>query len=141
MTTATKDKASAALQRSEADKQNVQAEFCFEERPVVNPVPAFPSSIHLPGRVLVRLLQGRRYTHLDSWRELGHARLADSIWKLRKAGWPIEVIEESLVTSDAGRLASVGFYYLANEAISNAGQAGRDFVIEVFDAEKLRMAA
>jgi hypothetical protein len=101
----------------------------------------YPDPQYLPGRVLARLLQGRRYTHLDSWRELGHSRLADSIWKLRKAGWPVETVEQDVVTRDCGRSASIGIYYLAPETIANAGEAGQRYAAECICAEIERRAA
>ena len=101
----------------------------------------YPDPHHLPGRVLARLLTGRRYTHLDSWRELGHARLADSIWKLRKAGWPVEMDEREVATSDHGRQAQIGIYYLRPETIAEAGDIGRQYVINTLTAEQNWRAA
>ena len=101
----------------------------------------YPDPRHLPGRVLARLLLGRRYTHLDSWRELGHARLADSVWKLRKSGWPVEMIEREVATSDHGRAATIGIYYLRPETIAEAGDIGRQYVINTLTAEQNWRAA
>lgn len=108
--------------------QNSQLALCFSDARVVNP--AYPSSKHLPGRVLAMLLQGRHVTHLDALRELGHARLADSVWKLRGLGWSIETIEETVATSDAGRPATIGIYFLSPGAIDEAGERGRAFADE-----------
>lgn len=85
----------------------------------------------------MRLLSGRRLTHKDIWLELGHARLADSIWKLRKLGWPVQIIEETMQTSDGDRKASVGIYYLLPETIEAAGDEGRKYAA----GEPLEVAA
>ena len=116
-----------------------QLALCFDAPPQVTR--RLPSPQHLPGRVLARLLRGRRFTHLDSIRELGHARLADSIWKLRKLGWNIETLEQVVPTSDAGRDAVIGIYFLTQEEIVNAGEAGREYAAEVAMLEEERQAA
>ena len=87
------------------------------------------------------LNSGRRYTHLDAWRELGHSRLADSVWKLRKAGWPVEIVEQEVATSDCGRPALIGIYHLAPEVIAEAGDAGQQYVADCLRAESERRAA
>ena len=88
----------------------------------------FPDRNILPGRVLAILLTGRRYTHKDAWLELGHSRLADSVWKLRRLGWPVQMIEKTAPTSDCGRTACFGIYYLEPEAIAAAGERGQRYV-------------
>lgn len=100
--------------------------------------PTFPNPAFLPGRVLGILLTGRRYTHKDSWIELGHARLADSIWKLRRLGWQIEMVEEVVATSDAGRPATIGIYFLAPEVIAEAGERGQQYAAECARIEAAR---
>ena len=100
----------------------------------------FPSLDHLPGRVLGVLLTGVEITHKDAWLKFGHARLADSIWKLRKLGWPVQIHEECVRTSDAGRTASIGFYSLSREVIAAAGERGQRFIIEAAQAEEKRRA-
>ncbi len=87
----------------------------------------FPDRHILPGRVLAILLTGRRYTHKDAWIELGHSRLADSVWKLRRLGWPVQMIEKTSPTSDCGRTACFGIYYLEPEAIAAAGERGQRY--------------
>lgn len=101
----------------------------------------YPDQHHLPGRVLARLLTGRRYTHLESWRELGHARLADSVWKLRKAGWSVEMDEREITTSDHGRVAQIGVYFLSPNTIAEAGDIGQTYAAAVLAAEQDRGAA
>ena len=131
--TASKEKAPA--QGGLGAAQKPRCEFSTEASPPVKPV--FPDSRFLPGRVLMRLLAGRRLTHLDSWRELGHARLADSIWKLRKLGWPVHMDEKNTPTSDGTRRAMVGVYYLPHEAIEAAGIEGRQYAAaELLDSNK-----
>jgi hypothetical protein len=116
-----------------------QFALCFDAPRAVNR--KFPDPRHLPGRVLARLLQSCRYTHKDSWLELGHARLADSIWKLRRAGWPVETVEREVATSDCGRPAQIGIYYLTPEAIAEAGEAGQRYAADCLRAESDRRSA
>ena len=116
-----------------------QAALCFDAPPGVNC--RLPDPQHLPGRVLARLLQGRRVTHLDAWRERGHSRLADSVWKLRKAGWSVQIHEETVRTSDNGRPAEIGIYYLTDETIVRAGEAGQLYAAECLRRESERRAA
>jgi hypothetical protein len=119
--------------------QTTQIELCFTAPRQVKT--SFPSLKFLPGRVLAILLSGRRFTHKDSWLELGHARLADSIWKLRRLGWTVQMDEETLATSDAGRPATIGIYFLKPETIADAGERGREFVAECARIEQERRAA
>ena len=138
MTTSKNDNARGqAGEVSTAD--NSQLALCFDKPRAVNR--KYPDQRHLPGRVLARLLQGRRYTHKDSWVELGHARLADSIWKLRKAGWPVQIHEETVRTSDNGRPADIGIYYLTPEVIADTGEAGQQYAADCLRAESERRAA
>lgn len=118
---------------------NSQVALCFDGPPVVNR--KYPDPRYLPGRILARLLHGRRYTHLDAWRELGHSRLADSVWKLRQAGWPVETVEQDVVTRDCGRSAQIGIYFLAPEAIADAGEAGQRYAADCLRAESDRGSA
>ena len=106
-----------------------QFELCFSSGSLVKPL-VYPSARFLPGRVLAILLTGRRFTHLDAWRELGHSRLSDSIWKLRRLGWPVEMIEKTVATSDAGRPAAIGIYYLTTETIAEVGERGQQYAAE-----------
>lgn len=101
----------------------------------------YPSQSFLPGRVLARLLMGRRYTHNDAQRELGHSRLADSIWKLRKAGWHVMIAVKTVSTSDNGRQAEIGIYYLADETIARAGETGQQYAADCLRRELERRAA
>ena len=101
----------------------------------------YPSPNFLPGRVLAVLLSGRRFTHLDSWREFGHSRLADSIWKLRRLDWPVDMVEQEVSTSDPGRSATIGIYFLTPETIAEAGERGQEFAAECARIEAERRAA
>jgi hypothetical protein len=124
----------------EAAKQNnTQPGFCYPVPAFVKP--SFPSIEFLPGRVLGKLLTGRRMTHKDSWLELGHARLADSIWKLRRLGWPVRMDEEVVPTSDAGRPATIGVYFLTSDVIDAAGEQGQRYAAECARVEAERRVA
>ncbi len=130
----------ATVQGREVSTANYsEPSLCFDPPPIVNR--KFPNPKGLPGRFLALLLTGRRYTHLDAWLELGHSRLADSAWKLRKAGWPVQIHEESVATSDCGRPALIGFYYLTPEKIAEAGEDGQRYAVECLRAEAERRAA
>jgi hypothetical protein len=127
---------------------------CKQARPQIETIPAqfsslsahpvkltFPDMDFLPGRVLGILLTGRRYTSKDSWIELCHSRLSDSIWKLRRLGWPVNMSEELVVTGDAGRTASIGVYYLDAETIADAGERGQRYATECARIEAARRSA
>ena len=103
--------------------------------------PAFPDMNFLPGRVFGILLTGRRYTSKDAWIELCHSRLSDSVWKLRRLGWPVQMVEEVVATGDAGRPASIGIYYLDAETIAAAGERGEQYAAECARVEAERRAS
>jgi hypothetical protein len=126
-------------QQSEAPKQTTAPTFSSESLPQVNF--AYPSLTFLPGRVLGVLLTGERITHKDSWLKFGHARLADSTWKLRKLGWPIRIVEELVSTSDAGRKAAIGIYFLEAETIAQAGEVGQLYAEQAAAIERDRRVA
>lgn len=134
-----KGEAPELLAQSEAPNQNITKLFSLNEAHLVKP--EYPSAKYLPGRVLGLLLAGARITHLDSLRMLGHARLADSIWKLRRLGWPVMMHEQIVSTSDAGRPANIGIYYFDPEFIEQAGELGQRFAVECARAEAERRAA
>lgn len=50
-----------------------------------------------PGTQTARLLDalkaGRTMTPLDAWKELAIMRVADTAFKLRRMGWPIETVD------------------------------------------------
>lgn len=99
----------------------------------------YPDHSTVKGRVLGALLRGERLTHLDCWRRLGSARLSHHIYILRggKAGndWPVEMIEIDATTTDAGRHATIGEYYLPAEVIAEAGELGQKYAEECSKVE------
>lgn len=101
----------------------------------------YPSQSILPGRVLARLLTGRQYTHNDAQRELSHSRLADSVWKLRKLGWPVMMVVKTVSTSDNVRLAEIGIYYLDEETIAGVGKSSQRYAADCLRRESERRAA
>lgn len=100
---------------------------------------AYPNIGTLPSRTLALLLQGKRITHRDFWLHAGTYRLSADIHLLRAMGWDIQDTPEVVPTSDpTKRRAHIKRYYLPNEAISAAGEAGRDFVRRVKEWERKR---
>lgn len=80
-------------------------------------VPKLPRTATLPGRALMRLMIGRKFTHRDFQTETASYRLASSIEQLRnRHGWPIESTEETAPTNDpTGRAATYACYFLEPE--------------------------
>lgn len=92
---------------------------------------SFPHPSTVKGRVLGDLLAGRTITHKDTWIEHGSSRLAHHVYALRRDGWPIDMVEREVPTSDSGRTAAVEFYSLPQDAIDQAGERGQRFVAAV----------
>jgi hypothetical protein len=93
------------------------------------------------GRVLGALLRGELLSHLDCWRRFGSARLAHHVHVLRRAGWPVQMMETTVRTSDAGRAAQIGRYFLNADTVTEAGEAGRTFAEHCLRVELERRAA
>ena len=102
---------------------------------------SFPSHQSVKGRVLGALLRGEHLTHLDCWRRFGSSRLSHHIYMLRGIGWVVQMIEESVKTSDAGRSASIGIYFLKPDVISEAGERGQQYGATALQIEVERRAA
>jgi Helix-turn-helix domain len=102
---------------------------------------SFPAPSTVKGRVLGALLRGERLTHLDCWRRFGSARLSHHIYCLRGTGWPVQMAEETVTTTDAGRPASIGVYFLTPETIEAAGERGQRYAQECARVEAERRAA
>ena len=101
--------------------------------------PACPKIGTLHSRALVLLLQGKAITHRDFWLHAGTYRLSSDIHLLRAMGWDIRDTPEVVPTSDpTKRRAHIKRYYLTNEAISAAGEPGRDYVRRVKEWERKR---
>ena len=101
--------------------------------------PARPNIGTLSSRALALLLQGRAITHRDFWLHAGTYRLSADIHLLREMGWDIRDNPEVVPTSDpTKRRAHIKRYHLPNEAISAAGEAGRDYMRRVKDWERKR---
>ncbi len=101
----------------------------------------FPAPSSVKGRVLGALLRGERLTHLDCWRRFGSARLSHHIYVLRGLGRAVQMIEETVTTSDAGRPATIGVYFLTPEAIADAGERGQKYANDCARIEEARRAA
>lgn len=105
------------------------------------PVFSYPSPETVKGRVLGALLRGDRLTHWDCWRRFGSARLSHHIYVLRGMGWPVMIEEQTVTTSDAGRMAAIGVYSLHSDVIAQAGERGQQFAAECALIEQERRAA
>lgn len=120
----------ATRERGEVGKADTTTrEFCF------------PDPATVKGRTLGALLRGERITHLDCWRRFGSARLSHHIYMLRGIGWPVQMVEETVTTSDAGRPASIGIYWLPLEVIEAAGERGQRYATTAATIEAERRAA
>lgn len=96
---------------------------------------SFPHPSTVKGRVLGDLLTGRVITHKDCWIEHGSSRLAHHVYSLRRDGWPVEMVEREVPTSDSGRTASIGFYNLPQDVIHQAGERGQRYAAAVVAAK------
>lgn len=101
----------------------------------------YPDSKTVKGRTLGALLRGERLTHLDCWLRFGSARLSHHIYMLRGIGWPVQMIEQTVTTRDAGRAATIGVYFLNPEAIVDAADIGNVYAKECASVERERMVA
>jgi len=88
---------------------------------------SYPPAGSVKGRVLGLLLQGERLTHRDCWLRFASSRLAHHIYILRSIGWPVAMLEKSVSTTDAGRSAMVGEYWLPASVIQAAGCTGVEY--------------
>lgn len=101
---------------------------------------SYPDPSSVKGRVLGALLAGETLTHWDCWRRFGSARLAHHVYVLRGIGWPVQIEERTVTTSDGGRPALVGFYRLDADTIAAAGERGRAFTADCHRANSERRA-
>ena len=113
----------------------------FEVTAETTPRFSYPPTHSVKGRVLGALLRRERLTHLDCWRRFGSARLSHHIYVLRGIGWPVEMIEETVTTSDAGRPATIGIYFLMPLTIAQAGAGGQAYAEDAARVEAERRAA
>lgn len=102
---------------------------------------SYPAAEAVKGRVLGALLRGELLTHLDCWRRFGSSRLAHHVHVLRRAGWQVRMMETTVRTTDAGRSATIGEYFLDHSVIEQAGEAGQRFAAEAGRIEAERRAA
>lgn len=101
----------------------------------------YPPPASVRGRVLGSLLRGERMTGLDCWRRFGSSRLSGHVHVLRGLGWPIQTEESTVTTSDAGRPATVAFYSLNADSITEAGTEGQVYAATCASIERERRAA
>jgi hypothetical protein len=81
--------------------------------------PTFPATDTLTGRALMRLLTGKRMTHLDFQIATASYRLAGFIHALRnRYHWPIKSRKEIIRTRDkTGRAAAYSRYFIEPETL------------------------
>lgn len=125
MSNLTNETAATALQRGAAEGTAFQIALELSYPP--------PSTVK--GRVLGDLLAGRTITHKDTWMEHGSSRLAHHVYALRRDGWPVDMVEREVPTSDSGRTAAIGFYSLPHEVIDQAGERGQRYAAAVAAAK------
>ena len=106
---------------------------CELARPQIKTTTAefsYPSPSSVKGRVLGARLRGEHLTHWDCWQRFGSARLSHHEYMLRGLDWPIQMTEETMSTSDAGRPATIGAYFLTPDVIAEAGERGQKYAAE-----------
>ncbi|MCD2452262.1 hypothetical protein GO003_017880 [Methylicorpusculum oleiharenae] len=80
--------------------------------------PSFPKTNTLTGRALMRLLQGKKFTHRDFFSETASYRLSGYILNLRnRHGWQVEAIKETSPTNDKGRKATYARYSIEKDVL------------------------
>jgi len=102
---------------------------------------SYPAAEAVKGRVLGALLRGELLTHLDCWRRFGSSRLSHHVWALRRLGWPVQMLETTVRTSDAGRAAQIGEYFFDHSIIIEAGMEGQVYAATCVSIERERRAA
>lgn len=88
--------------------------------------PFYPSTGTQSARLLAALLIGKEIDPLAGWLTLGIYRLSDTVFRLRNLGWPV-ITARLNVKNRFGEECYVANYYLALEAIVEAGDRGREF--------------
>lgn len=129
-------KTNATRERGEgANKKHSEAVAILHgQHATVNQLP-LPAPETVKGRCLGALLRGERITHLCCWTRFGSARLSHHAYILRGMGWPVEMIEQTVTTRDAGRPATIGVYFLDPKIIADTGQRGREYAAECASVE------
>lgn len=114
----------------------------FEAASAVTSEVSYPDPQTVKGRVLGALLRRERLTHKDCWIRFGSSRLSHHIYSLRNDnGWLIETDDLNVKTTDAGRVACIGRYWLTDEVIEEAGERGRQYAEVCARVEARRRAA
>lgn len=101
---------------------------------------SYPRASSVKGAVLADLLSGRAITHKDCWMEHGSSRLAHHIMMLRAAGWPIEMREIQVTTSD-GRMAEIGEYRLDHPVIAEEAEVAQHYISQLRNARLAKSVA
>lgn len=100
--------------------------------------PTFPTHGTQQASLLALLLTGQPIEPLTSWNKLGIYRLAAVVLLLRESGWPIASVRLD-VHNRFGDICHVAEYSLLPDAITTAGDAGRQFIEDERDAMRNRL--
>jgi hypothetical protein len=90
-------------------------------------VKEFPNAETVKGRVLGALLHGEKLTQKEAWFRFGSATLTQAVYALKRSGWTIRTDPVTVKTTDAGRPAIIGVYYLDPDTIAAAGEYGQQY--------------
>lgn len=93
---------------------------------------SYPQHKTQPARLLAVLLNQGRVNPLKGWRNLGIYRLSDTVYQLRRRGWPV-ITGELEVENRFAEVCRVAEYFLPYEAIQNAGDHGSNYAAQEFD--------
>jgi hypothetical protein len=85
-------------------------------------------------------LQGRHINPLAGWKMLGIYRLSDTVFQLKKMGWPVDTGRLD-VANRFNEPCHVAEYSLPDDAIQKAGEDGRQFSAKVMASLLDRRAA
>ena len=93
---------------------------------------SYPQHKTQPARLLAVLLNRGRVNPLKGWRNLGIYRLSDTVYQLRRRGWPVETGHLD-VENRFAEVCHVAEYFLPHEAIKKAGDHGSNYASQEFD--------
>lgn len=105
------------------------------------PVNEYPDPHTVKGRVLGAMLHGDRLTQKDAWLRFGSATLTQTVFALKRAGWPVKIDPLTVKTTDAGRPALIGVYHLSPNTIADTGKEGQIYAEQTREIESERKAA
>lgn len=102
--------------------------------------PEYPAHDTQAARLLAAALLGQRVNPLTGWKRLGIYRLADTKFRVKEMGWPMESGRLD-VPNRFGEACHVALYGLPDWAIEAAGERGRQFAEREMELMATRRAA